>query len=69
MIIPPKLSDEVCSVIQDTGFLGSAEQYVRKYYGKSFADLTVCEAEMIVRTLGSKPGCLNGVEHKEGGKC
>ncbi len=56
--LPFKLLGDVCSVIQDTGFVGSAEDYVQQFYGKSFAELTVNEAEMIVRTLGNKPGCL-----------
>lgn len=56
--LPFKLMAEVCSVIQDTGFIGNASDYIQTYYGKSFAELTVCEAEMIVRTLGTKPGCL-----------
>ena len=53
-----KLLGEVCSVIADTGYLGSAEEYVREYYGKSFQELTQCEAEMIVKNLGDKKGCL-----------
>lgn len=57
--LPFKLYGEVCSVIMDTGFIGSAEDYVQQFYGKPFAELTVCEAEMIVRMLGNKPGCLN----------
>lgn len=60
-----KLKAEVCSAIQDTGFIGSAEEYVRTFHKKEFGELTVCEAEMIVRTLGNKPGCLYGT--KEGG--
>jgi hypothetical protein len=56
---------EVCSVIQDTGFIGSAEDYVKEFYGKPFAELTIWEAEMIVRNLSSKEGCLHGT--KEGG--
>lgn len=56
--LPFNLLCQVCSVIQDTGFIGSAEDYVKEFYGKPFADLTVCEAEMIVRQLGTKPGCL-----------
>ena len=53
-----ELKAEVCSVILDTGFISSAEDYVKQFYGKSFDELTVCEAEMIVRTLSTKPGCL-----------
>ena len=49
---------EVCSVIQETGFVGTANEYVKIYYGKSFEELTYVEAELIVRQLGSKPGCL-----------
>jgi hypothetical protein len=56
--LPFNLLSQVCSVIQDTGFIGSAEDYVKQFYGKPFAELTVCEAEMIVRTLGNEPGCL-----------
>jgi len=56
--LPFELFREVCSVILDTGYAGSAEEYVQEFYGKPFAELTVCEAEMIVRTLGNKPGCL-----------
>lgn len=58
-MLPFNLTMEVCSVIQDTGFIGSAEDYVQKYYGKPFSELTVCEAEMIVRTLSNKKGCLH----------
>jgi hypothetical protein len=57
-MIPSSLMYEVCSVIMDTGYIGSAEDYVKEFYNKDFSELTVCEAEMIVRTLGSKPGCL-----------
>jgi hypothetical protein len=42
----------------DTGFTGSADEYVQKYHNKPFEELTVCEAEMIVRHLGNRPGCL-----------
>jgi len=58
-LLSSELLAEVCSVIQDTGFVGSAEAYVKQFYGKTFAELTVNEAEMIVRTLKNKPGCLN----------
>jgi len=54
-----KLMAEVCSVIMDTGFIGSADDYTKAYYGKPFNELTVCEAEMIVHILGPRPGCLN----------
>jgi hypothetical protein len=57
--LPFKLLGEVCTVIQDTGFVGSAEEYVKQFYGKEFKDLTVCEAEMIVNMLKDKPGCLS----------
>ncbi|RPH41486.1 MAG: hypothetical protein EHM87_19575 [Burkholderiales bacterium] len=57
--IPFELKTQVCSVIMDAGYIGSAEDYVKQYYGKSFDELTVCEAEMIVRQLKNKPGCLN----------
>jgi len=63
--LPFDLLGKVCSVIQDTGYLGSAEDYVKQFYGKEFSELTVCEAEMIVRNLSDKPGCLHGT--KEGG--
>jgi len=53
-----ELLREVCCVIMDTGFAGSAEDYVRKYYNKPFAELTVNEAEIIVQTLSNKAGCL-----------
>ena len=53
-----KLKSEVCIVIQDTGYIGSAEDYVKEFHGKLFDELTVCEAEIIVRTLSDKPGCL-----------
>jgi len=53
-----ELLGEVCSVILDTGFSGSAEDYVKTYYGKPLSELTVNEAEMIVRNLSNKPGCL-----------
>lgn len=59
------LLSQVCSAIQDTGFMGSAEDYVRQFYGKAFADLTVCEAEMIVQQLEIKPGCLYEGDPKE----
>jgi len=57
--LPFKLLAEVCTVIQDTGFVGNAEEYVKQFYGKEFKDLTVCEAEMIVNMLKDKPGCLS----------
>ena len=56
--IPSKLLAEVCSVIMDTGFVGNAEDYVQKFHKVPMSELTVCEAEMIVRTLGDKKGCL-----------
>ena len=56
--LTPKLIEEVCIVIQETGFLGSAESYVKKFYGKEFVDLTQVEAEMIVNNLQNKKGCL-----------
>ena len=55
--LPPDLLEKVCIVIMDTGFAGSADEYVQQYYGKPFAELTICEAEMIVRTLSNKQGC------------
>ena len=63
--LPFDLLGQVCSAIQDTGFVGSADGYVQQFYGKSFADLTVCEAEMIVRQLENKPGCLYEGDPKE----
>lgn len=63
--LPFKLMAEVCSVIQDTGYVGSAEEYVQTFYGKPFVDLTICEAEMIIRNLKDKEGCLFNT--KEGG--
>ncbi len=56
--LPFELLCEVCSIIQDTGYIGSAESYIKEFYGKDFSQLTACEAEMIVRQLGNKPGCL-----------
>lgn len=53
-----ELIGQVCSAIMDTGFVGSADDYVKHFYGKPFVDLTTYEAEMIIRTLGNKPGCL-----------
>ncbi len=53
-----ELLGEVCSVIQDLGYLGSAEEYVQEFYGKPFQELSQCEAEMIIRNLKDKPGCL-----------
>jgi hypothetical protein len=62
---PFNLKAEVCSVIQDTGYVGSAEDYIRQFYGKGFDELTVNEAEMIIANLQDKKGCL--YETKEGG--
>ena len=59
-----KLKAEVVSVIQDTGFPGSAEEYVHKYYRKEFDELTVCEAEMIILMFKDKPGILVPKEEK-----
>ena len=56
--IPFTLKAEVCSVIQDTGFIGNPSEYIKTFYGKAFEELTTVEAEMIVRQLGTKPGCL-----------
>jgi hypothetical protein len=53
---------EVCSVIMDTGFVGNAEDYVQQFYNKPFDELTTCEAEMLIRTLGNKAGCLHETE-------
>jgi hypothetical protein len=63
--LTPKLIEEVCCVIMETGFVGNADEYVKQFYGKPFVDLTTCEAEMIIRTLGNKPGTL--LNTKEGG--
>jgi hypothetical protein len=63
--LTPKLIEEVCIVIQETGFLGSAEDYIRKFYNKEFIELSVCEAEMLVNSLKDKKGCLFNT--KEGG--
>ena len=60
--LPFELMGKVCSVIQDTGYLGSADDYIKEFYGKPFAELTVCEAEMIVRNLSGKEGCLYGTK-------
>ena len=59
-----ELLGQVCSVILDTGYTDSAEDYVKQFYGKPFSELTVCEAEMIIRTLGTKPGCLSETPKK-----
>ena len=56
--LTPKMIEEVCCVIMETGHGGSADDYVRQFYGKPFVELTACEAEMIIRQLGTKPGCL-----------
>ncbi len=53
-----ELNAEVCSVIQDSGFVGTAEDYVRQYYKKEYWQLTVEQAEGIVKALKDKPGCL-----------
>lgn len=58
--ISPELMKEVCSVILDTGFSGSSEEYVKVFYGKPIEELTTCEAEMLVNQLKDKPGCLHG---------
>jgi len=65
--LPFDLLGKVCSVIQDTGFVGSAEEYVKQFYGKEFKDLTICEAEMIVRNLSDKPGCLHETKEDKDG--
>lgn len=59
MSLPFSLKSQVVSVIMDTGFVGNAEAYVQKYYNKTFDELTVNEAEMIISNLQNKPGCLN----------
>ena len=58
MPLPSELLREVCVVIQNTGYIGDAESYVQEFYGKSFDELNICEAELIIRTLKDKPGCL-----------
>lgn len=50
---------EVVSTIMDTGFHGTAEEYVQKYYSKTFDELTQCEAELMIKILRKRPGCLN----------
>ena len=57
-MIPFKLKQAVVNVIMQTGFLGNAEDYIKQFYGKAFDELTVNEAEMIVRNLSDKEGCL-----------
>jgi hypothetical protein len=42
----------------DTGYVGSAEEYIKEFYNKEFDELTTCEAEILVRTLENKKGCL-----------
>lgn len=64
-MIPFNLKMEIVVIIQDTGYLGTAEEYVKQYYGKSFDELNLNEAEMIVANLKKRPGCLVGT--KEGG--
>ena len=54
--LPFKLLCEVCSTILDSGYYKSPEEYVREYYKKEFYELTIAEAEYIVKFL--KPGCL-----------
>lgn len=49
-----ELMGQVCSAIQDSGFVGSAAEYVREFYNKPFSELTTCEAEMLVRQLQGK---------------
>ena len=58
MTLPFKLLGELCSVIQDTGFVGSAEEYIQQFYNKSFEQLNVCEAEMIIMRLKEETGKL-----------
>ena len=52
------LRAKVCVVIMDTGYVGSAEEYFKEFYNKEFDELTTCEAEILVRTLENKKGCL-----------
>lgn len=52
------LRAKVCVVIMDTGYVGSAEEYIKEFYNKEFDELTTCEAEILVRTLENKKGCL-----------
>jgi len=49
---------EFCIVVQDTGFCGSAEEYVKKYYDKPFSELTETEALFAIQYLKDKKGCL-----------
>ena len=63
--LTPKMIEEVCCVIMETGFVGSADDYVKKFYGKEFVELTQVEAEMIVNNLQNKKGCLFNTQ--EGG--
>ena len=65
MAIPFNIKMEVVVILQDTGFLGTAEDYVKQFYGKTFEELNLNEAEMIVANLKEKKGCLVGTE--EGG--
>ncbi len=53
------LRSKVCVVIMDTGYVGSAEEYVKEFYNKEFDELTTCEAEILIRTLEDKRGCLS----------
>jgi hypothetical protein len=53
------LRSKVCVVIMDTGYVGSAEEYIKEFYNKEFDELTTCEAEILVRALEDKKGCLS----------
>lgn len=55
-MLSPKMRFDVVDAIIESGYAGCAEEYVRERYGKTFNDLTVCEAEMIIKNL--KPGDL-----------
>ena len=55
-MLSPKMRFDVVDVIIESGYAGCAEEYVKQFYGKTFDELTVCEAEMIIKNL--KPGDL-----------
>jgi hypothetical protein len=64
-MLPSKLQRDLCSTILDSGCIGSAEEYVRTFYGKGVTDLTVCEAEMIIRVLKKED---SGEEQRSGNR-
>ncbi len=49
---------EAVSVIMDTGYIGSADDYCKEYYGSAFSDLSDEQIKLIIKTLKDKKGCL-----------